>query len=65
MISIAYFWGVMGVAGVAGVAIALLRLLREVGKDVESVDRRKGVGRKGSYTKIGSRNRGLVADRVT
>ena len=33
--------------GVAGVAVALLRLLREVGEDVESVNRRKGAGRGG------------------
>jgi len=34
----------LGVAGVAGVTVTLLRLLQEVGKSVESVDRREGVG---------------------
>ena len=52
--------------GVAGVAVALLRLVREVGKDIEIVDRREGVGRGGgSIAKVGSRDRGLVAERLT
>ena len=48
-----------------GIAVALLQLLQEVGKGVESVDRREGVGRGGSITtpKVGSRDRGLVAER--
>src|SRR6266702_4066917 len=33
-----------GVTGVGGVAVALLRLLREVSKDIQSIDRKEGVG---------------------
>jgi len=32
---------------VAGVTVTLLRVAREVGEDVENVDRREGVGRGG------------------
>ena len=51
--------------GVAGITVTLLQLLRDVGEGVESVDRRGRWPRRRLhyYTKVGSRDRGLVAER--